>query len=728
MSGSRNNPYSNNRREGGANPQDSREPVRDGASSSSYEYSRRSTERTNGYSLRDRGRERVAQPTGNYDSYQKDQNNLSAKLPQSVQPIAQSSHVPQLSYASPAAKPSYSSLHGHQALPSYGSYQDSYRPGASQLNANPQSNGSHYNPTGQVPSGPTLYNSNSGPNQGYRESSPRRDQRDQGRYDRYDSRDRGYSNGREYISYDRQERTNSYRGDAYSRNDYRGDTRKSSYNTRNDSYRNDRNDSYRNDRNDRNDSYNRNDSYRGNSRNDSYNPRNETRVDPSNEERPVEKAPAEPIPVQIAKITSRLKTLEDVSPLSELKIIDSRWGVKPKGFEKVTAQRAKLSGLFPLPGYPRPIDFTKLEGMLKDRLTNANDILNEGSKIDPIDSKNSTVLIIKGVDFETVNHLKVVEYFNDFLKKIDIDQTDLQNVESKRKTKDDTTLIVKFKNNTCATIIFSALNGTELPTAVLEEDASTSKMVITRPNEYVVQILPPNKAVVEDIEEAVIDSPRKLSIHVPTLALETEILTELNQIAQVKAFQLLREIGTKQSLGVAFVEFYLDASTNEKAIPELQGLITKASELALVESIQFACIVPEVTSIQECPIDFTTIRKLVKNVYVLQHPKLRVVQLLNVVTAKDLVQDENFKFIQQDIKTEASQFGVVVSMKIPRPANDYTPGIVQFTQPGLGKIFIEFEDEKMAFKAIMELAGRMYNDRTVLCAFYDEGDYKNGLF
>ncbi|KAK7683875.1 hypothetical protein QCA50_012846 [Cerrena zonata] len=381
----------------------------------------------------------------------------------------------------------------------------------------------------------------------------------------------------------------------------------------------------------------------------------------------------------ISKYDKKLRSVIRYPTLEHIEVIGSKWGIKPKGFENVTAQRAKLSGLFPLPGYPRPVDFT--------------------NKID---------------------YLKVVEFLNKFLNKVDCDETSMSNnIESKRMTTDDRNMIIEFKNNTCATIAYS-LKGMELSSAEFaitehknedeeqpeanEDKIDETKFVldIARPGEYVVQCLSPYKEIKEDeVEDKVIDSPR-----------------------------------SKDPLGIAFVEFYIDPqeySRTIKALPVLDKMLAQVNELSIVTRAFYSCLTTnekgeaQKTSIQDCPIDFHTLQGLVRNEFVTTHPKLRVIQLLNIVTAKDLVDDENFNFIKQDILQEVSKLGKIKSIKIPRPANDYTPGIVQFSQPGLGKIYLEFEEEEIALNAIMNLAGRSYNDRTLLCAFYDYDDFKNGL-
>lgn len=489
----------------------------------------------------------------------------------------------------------------------------------------------------------------------------------------------------------------------------------------------------------------------------SYRPRNERYLkqhskkrynDPEPEPEPI---PATESPVEekiedpqkeASKLEVRLKEMLNVKSLKDLKVLDSRWNVKPQGFENVSAQRAKLSGLFPLPGYPRPVDFTKLEGLVKTRLMDSNDILNENTSNNPIDSRNSKVIIVENLDFDKISYMKIVEFFNDTLKKIDVEETSVQNIEKKWLAQDKKKLIVTFNNSTCATIIL-ALNGNQLPVADFikendDENPSPSvtesfKLKLERPGEYVVQLLPKyTSTTVEDVFTNVIDSPRKLTLIVSKEATETEIVDEIQKVGPIKCFQLLREIGTKTSLGIAFVEFFVDPiESNDKSTTDMfhlvQETLERVKELPLIKNAFLSCITLEKTAIQDCPTTFDTLESLVKNELATPHPKLKVIQLLNIVIARDLMDDNDFKFTENDIKRELSKFGRIVSMKIPRPANDYTPGLIQFSQPGLGKVYVEFEDESAAMNAIMGTAGRQFNDRTVLCAYFDYADYKNSL-
>lgn len=440
----------------------------------------------------------------------------------------------------------------------------------------------------------------------------------------------------------------------------------------------------------------------------------------------------------ITKYENKLMSLLKYPAIEVFPVASSQWGTKPKGFENVTAQRAKLSGLFPLPGYPRPVDMTKVEGSLKDGLSESG-VLLATSKIDPVDSRNSYIILLKDIDFQKVDYMKVAEYFNRFLCSADLEGTFLDNnIEKKRKTRDNKHMIIEFKNNTCATLAL-ALNGKVIPGAdiCLSETNIPDDITLTleRPGEYVVQCLPPYDPNVTDVAEEVKDSPRKLTVFVEKSVTETMLTDALTTIAQLKAFKLLREVGTKELMGIAYVEYFVDRKrypSTKAALKLIADYVDETKELDIVKGVMFSCVKISSdkgieTSIQDCPIDLKTLRALVRNEYVPFHPKLRVIQLINAVTAADLNSEDTYNFIKQDILDEMKQFGNVVSWRMPKPPKELAPGLQQYNQPGLGKIYVEFEDEKIALSALMGLAGRSYNDRTVLCAFYSHDDYLKGL-
>lgn len=441
---------------------------------------------------------------------------------------------------------------------------------------------------------------------------------------------------------------------------------------------------------------------------------------------------------KIEKYERRLASLMAYPVIEKLPVLGSQWGVKPKGLENVTAQRAKLSGLFPLPGAPRAAEDAKIGDLLKD--SSESGVLMAKSKIDPLDSRNSCIIIAKGLDFSKVAYLKVADLFDQFLRSVDLKGVTLNtNYEKLKKTKDDTALIIEFKTSVAATLAL-ALDEKEIPASSVAHDglqtSGSLKLSLSRPGEYVVQCLPPYESGDDELKDEVIDSPRKLTIQVDKTTTESQLQDALTEIAPLRAFKLLREVGTKESVGLAFVEFFIDPKIDPKtsdAVKLVSQYAAAARQLPMIKNVTFSCIkVSELgdikTSIQDCPIELKTLRSMVRNEYVKYHPKLTVIQIINAVTPNDLLDDVNFRFIHHDIKEEAEIFGKVLSLRIPRPPHDYTPGMqLHVSQPGLGKVYVEFEDDKAALNAIMGLSGRSYNDRTVICAFYSHHDYLCGL-
>jgi len=99
----------------------------------------------------------------------------------------------------------------------------------------------------------------------------------------------------------------------------------------------------------------------------------------------------------------------------------------------------------------------------------------------------------------------------------------------------------------------------------------------------------------------------------------------------------------------------------------------------------------------------------------------RVVQLMNMITPEVLKDDEEFEDIKLDIEEECERFGKVRSLVIPRPLEGQEV-------PGEGKIFVEFDDVQSAQKAQLALAGRKFDNRTVVTSFFDEERYTKRNF
>jgi splicing factor U2AF 65 kDa subunit len=95
-------------------------------------------------------------------------------------------------------------------------------------------------------------------------------------------------------------------------------------------------------------------------------------------------------------------------------------------------------------------------------------------------------------------------------------------------------------------------------------------------------------------------------------------------------------------------------------------------------------------------------------------PRSRVLLLLNMVTGDDLMDADEYDDILQDVKEECDRFGKVLDLQIPRPLGRSGEG------PGVGKVFVRFENEQGCAAALKGLAGRKFAERTVVASYYPE--------
>ncbi|KAL4472346.1 hypothetical protein ABPG72_002829 [Tetrahymena utriculariae] len=98
----------------------------------------------------------------------------------------------------------------------------------------------------------------------------------------------------------------------------------------------------------------------------------------------------------------------------------------------------------------------------------------------------------------------------------------------------------------------------------------------------------------------------------------------------------------------------------------------------------------------------------------------RILVLHNMIADGELIIDEEFRQIEEDVKEECSKHGKVVKITIPRPSdqNDQVKG--------QGRIFVEYENTDAARDARRDLNGRLFNNRTVQVQYFSEQKYLEG--
>ncbi|KAJ4454800.1 putative Splicing factor U2AF 50 kDa subunit [Paratrimastix pyriformis] len=255
------------------------------------------------------------------------------------------------------------------------------------------------------------------------------------------------------------------------------------------------------------------------------------------------------------------------------------------------------------------------------------------------------------------------------------------------------------------------------------------------------------------ISTTVADSPNKIFVGgLPSYLTEEHIKELLATIGPLRSFNLVRDAATGNSKGYAFLE-YLDPSLTDAACSGLNGI--KLGEKTLI--VQRASVGAKkrqegtATNLLTATLDAATIAKLtVGGPNAVTCAASSVLMLLNMLTLDDIRAPEDEDDIVRDVQMECERHGMVKQIHVHKPPlrpeeEKEAAGGAQ-TMPGtktpplaeqehkhlhLGKmckIFVAFENPDQARAASQALAGRRYQSRTVVTAFFPETLFEQKIF
>lgn len=242
--------------------------------------------------------------------------------------------------------------------------------------------------------------------------------------------------------------------------------------------------------------------------------------------------------------------LTNVVPVLERKRRLTQWDIKPPGYENVTSEQAKLSGMFPLPGAPRQqaMDPTKLQAFMNQPGGGAN-----SAALKPSNSRQSKRLIVSNIP-PAVSEDDILGFFNLQLNGLNVvESTDpcvLCHISPDRKF-----AMVEFRTSTDTTVAY-ALDGTSMEAADAQTNGggAPTGLSIKRPKDYIVPAVaevPYEPGVVSNV---VVDTPNKISIaNIPTSLSEEQITELLVSFGELKAFVLVKDSGTEESRVSSFL-------------------------------------------------------------------------------------------------------------------------------------------------------------------------------
>lgn len=223
--------------------------------------------------------------------------------------------------------------------------------------------------------------------------------------------------------------------------------------------------------------------------------------------------------------------------------------MKPPGYENVTAEQAKLSGMFPLPGAPRQqtMDPSKLQAMINNPASAVN-----SAALKPGNSRQSKRLIVTNLP-NSATEDGVVQFFNLQLNGLNvIEGTDP--CLACQISPDHSFAMIEFRSSTDATVAL-ALDGASMEADDVQNGngngAAPRGLQIRRPKDYIVPAVveDPNYDPDSDVPSSVvIDSPNKISItSIPPYLTEDQVIELLVSFGKLKSFVLVKDRSTDES-------------------------------------------------------------------------------------------------------------------------------------------------------------------------------------
>ncbi|RLL97050.1 hypothetical protein CFD26_103464 [Aspergillus turcosus] len=401
--------------------------------------------------------------------------------------------------------------------------------------------------------------------------------------------------------------------------------------------------------------------------------------------------------------------LTDVPSVLTRKRRLTQWDIKPPGYENVTAEQAKLSGMFPLPGAPRqqPMDPSRLQAFMNQPGGGSADT----SALKPSNSRQAKRLFVynlpRGISSE---HL--VSFFNLQLNGLNV----IHSVDpciSAQISEDHTFALLEFKtpNDATVALAFDGITMEEHESVGGTENGAPKGLEVRRPKDYIV----PNGSADQEYQEGVLlnevpDSPNKICVsNIPQYIPEEPVTMLLKSFGELKSFVLVKDSSTEESRGIAFCE-YADPAATPIAVEGLNGMELGDRHLKVVRA--------SIGMTQAAGLDMgVNAMSMFAKTTSQDLESSRVLQLLNMVTPEELLDNDDYEEICDDVREECSKYGKVLDLKIPRPSGGSRQS------PGVGKIFVKFDTVESATNALKALAGRKFSDRTVVTTYFSEENF-----
>lgn len=205
---------------------------------------------------------------------------------------------------------------------------------------------------------------------------------------------------------------------------------------------------------------------------------------------------------------------------------------------------------------------------------------------------------------------------------------------------------------------------------------------------------------------------------------EPQIRELLESFGPLRGFDLVKDRDTGNSKGYGFC-VYQDPAVTDIACAALNGLKmgdkTLTVRRATASSGQPK---PDQENVLAQAQQHIALQKLVLQVGAFGPSEIptKVVCLTQVVSPDELRDDDEYDEILEDMREECGKHGTVNNLVIPRP--DPSGQLA----PGVGKVFVEYNDTDGSAKAKASLNGRKFGGNVVVAVYYPEDKFSRGEY
>lgn len=438
-----------------------------------------------------------------------------------------------------------------------------------------------------------------------------------------------------------------------------------------------------------------------------------------------------------------------VTPLEERPRHLKNWDIAPAGFERISADKAKLTGLFPPPGniaktgnyVPPTLDPARAAMFqLLNKETVAGVGIAGAGGVSSAPSADLSGNLLKQAKRFYVGNLPY--NFNESVL-VDFLENNLRGLSGGggNKSSDDNKIILNINVSTDRSYAFVECRTAEDASLAMNLDGVVfegTQLKVRRPKEYHIAITTGQLSSAggatgaaggtagtssttpstTQYDNSIVNKRQLIISGIPDILTADHVKSLLLLVADLRTFLLLKDRETDESLGVAVFEFVEDFDGEEWSGPFLKHSKGSLFMGPFEMKIQRICDLMDDDSKDSYLRDLLSIYNFQPG-YATAPSSTPILQLLNIVARESLLLD--YDSIYQDLSQELSKYSPSIDLIIPKPQE-------KVLVPGVGKVFVKFESVEEAARAASELAGRIFDGHTCIVSFYPPEKFDKKLY